>query len=324
MAKAGFWLRGAKGKLAGASMQKGAKGQTIMREIVTPRNPKTNAQLYQRAIMATVMKLYSGMSELCDHSFQGVPVGGECQRRFVTLNSKLLRGKLATALATEGGSHVDAYVAPKTNGFVGFEAIISEGNYPLPSALNYQFYFTSGTSAADFYSKNGLVPGDIYTVVAIVKVGDTPQFVVRGTEDLDGDPGTMYQHAMCFARLQVKPIPEETPTKYGDIFAATDQKDMNVTSFLAGNLTDSYPTGSGFQGMVADAVNNGSLRYCGMIRSRLDEDLRSDSKLVYASDYYDSEGVYPNGILADYVLDAWKQGTEPVGDSDLILEGGNG
>ena len=37
MAKTGFWLRGAKGKLAGTTLYKDpTTGETIMREIVTP------------------------------------------------------------------------------------------------------------------------------------------------------------------------------------------------------------------------------------------------------------------------------------------------
>lgn len=48
MAKAGFWLRGAKGKFAGAVMQGSGVG-TIQRENVTPSNPQTENQVAQRA-----------------------------------------------------------------------------------------------------------------------------------------------------------------------------------------------------------------------------------------------------------------------------------
>ena len=77
MAKTGLWLRGAIGQLAGVTMQKGANGETIMREKVTPKNPQTMGQLIQRIIMATVMLAYSFMKELCDHSFEGVTAGAQ-------------------------------------------------------------------------------------------------------------------------------------------------------------------------------------------------------------------------------------------------------
>ena len=82
MAKPGFWLRGAKGKLAGASIAKGADGSTVIREIVTPKNPQTLAQKIQRIVMATVTKAYSCMKVICDHSFEGLSMGAKCMNRF--------------------------------------------------------------------------------------------------------------------------------------------------------------------------------------------------------------------------------------------------
>ena len=40
-----------------------------------PKNPRTNKQLYQRAIMATVMRAYSAGRAIFDHSFEGVKFG---------------------------------------------------------------------------------------------------------------------------------------------------------------------------------------------------------------------------------------------------------
>ena len=54
MAKSGFWLKGAQGKLAGATMYKDANGDTVMREVVAPKNPQTTSQMVQRIIMCTV------------------------------------------------------------------------------------------------------------------------------------------------------------------------------------------------------------------------------------------------------------------------------
>ena len=54
MSKVGFWLKGSTGKLAGTTLYKGANGETIQREIVSPSNPKTMAQNIQRIVMSTV------------------------------------------------------------------------------------------------------------------------------------------------------------------------------------------------------------------------------------------------------------------------------
>ena len=72
--KTGFWLKGGKGKLAGATVYQ-QNGETLMREVVTPTNPKTEKQIIQRIIMHTVMQAYSKMKDICDHSFEGLKKG---------------------------------------------------------------------------------------------------------------------------------------------------------------------------------------------------------------------------------------------------------
>ncbi len=75
MAKVGFWLKGAKGKLAGSTIYKDGNGDTVMREVVSPANPQTDAQMIQRIIMHTVMSAFSKMKAITDHSFEGVKAG---------------------------------------------------------------------------------------------------------------------------------------------------------------------------------------------------------------------------------------------------------
>ena len=55
-------------------MYKDANGDTVMREVVTPKNPKTTKQMIQRILMNTIMQAYSAMKEICDHSFENVNV----------------------------------------------------------------------------------------------------------------------------------------------------------------------------------------------------------------------------------------------------------
>lgn len=57
MGKSGFWLRGAKGKLAGTVLYQSG-GRTLQREIVTPKNPQTMGQMSQRVVFATAAKFY--------------------------------------------------------------------------------------------------------------------------------------------------------------------------------------------------------------------------------------------------------------------------
>lgn len=64
MAKAGFWLRGAKGTLAGTVLQKGSSG-TVIREKVDPVNVKAPGQVEQRAAFAVAAKFF----KLCQSKF---------------------------------------------------------------------------------------------------------------------------------------------------------------------------------------------------------------------------------------------------------------
>ena len=329
MAKAGFWLRGAKGKLAGASMGKGANGQTIMREIVTPRNPKTNAQMIQRAIMATVMRAYSAGSEIFDHSFQGYAKGGNNQHRFVKLNARVLRSLVANDLnnAVAVASQKGRVVAPGVQQFVPFEMVISEGTYA-------QNFFTFNTAVSDAYAvvapaKNenekvseyanrcGLLPGDIYTVVLMATVTGENREALYTTPGVESSLGKVFNSEFAWVRLTVK----------SDVLE-------NNAALTAGNLTQSqifdveYSAGidpDGFEQLSGLGGGNyittlllGHNGCMGIIRSRKDEDLRSTSSMVV--DFGNTEDNY-FGIASQYITAAWKSGAQAVGDSEYILEG---
>ena len=102
--KTGFWLRNGKGKLAGATVYQ-QNGETVMREVVSPSNPKTTSQLMQRVIMHTIMSAYSLLKEICDHSFEGVKSGRDCMAYFMSQNLNLARQKVAQMI----GEGVNTY-----------------------------------------------------------------------------------------------------------------------------------------------------------------------------------------------------------------------
>lgn len=136
MAKTGFWLRGGTGKLAGAALQKGANGETIIREIVTPKNPQTEAQMIQRIVMATVMQAYSRMKSITDHSFEGITAGQATMSQFLRLNANLLRQKVATEVEQgyDLGS-IYAFSPLATKEFAPNEYIVSAGSLPAVDDL---------------------------------------------------------------------------------------------------------------------------------------------------------------------------------------------
>lgn len=180
MGKAGFWLRGARGKLAGASLGRGANGQTIIREIVTPKNPRTESQLVQRIIMKTVMQAYSTMKAITDHSFEGVAPGAATMAEFMRRNLSNIRNRIASEISQGSGyNDIYAFTPLKSEQYAPNIYIISKGSLPtVDAAINSSddFAYISGLTANTYQAvldAYGLQRGDQLTFVSIQ--GTTPQ-----------------------------------------------------------------------------------------------------------------------------------------------------
>ena len=103
MAKVGFWLRGTRGKLAGASFSKGENGQTIARQIVTPTNPKTAKQADQRSKIAPAAHFYKAFRNILNHSFLPLEPERKNRRKFM---SYALRADMPMPLELKGSRAV--------------------------------------------------------------------------------------------------------------------------------------------------------------------------------------------------------------------------
>lgn len=284
-----------------------------------PKNPRTNAQLYQRAIMATVMQMYSKGKAIFDHSFEGKSVGAGCQRRFMELNALKLRSAVANdinngvAVASQKGR----VVAPKSKYAVPFAYVLSEGSYQNV-VTDPDGKFTTMPTANEkcnaYCERIGLIAGDYYTLVMLNVDTDSPVFEVAG---VSSDMAKQYESQFGFIRFKVKESAlTDTETvvtsstlisKFLEIDAYEGVEDID---FSSATISDGLLANTAFwaAGEIAS----------GMIRSRFDMDLRSDTVLVIPPDMAFNQV----GLASEYALDAWKQGTASVGDSDLILEGG--
>lgn len=337
MAKGNMLQGMATGKLGDVVFAR-ANGEQISRvRNRHPKNPRSSKQMYQRAVMATVMQAYSAGQEIFNHAFQGKSVGAENQRAFLSKNSKLLRGLIASELEA-GTSALNcnaAVVAPGAITPVPNEYMISEGAYPQ----NFFGWDTSGNyfttpvaleaeTVAKYAQRNGLVAGDIYTVVIFAVSDKTPSFTVRGVTTAGTSPfkpESQYPAIFGYARLQVKDnlpataIGEET--EFSEIFEVTAERNI-VTNFgrlIIGSSWD--PVAFLPDEQFGTSMNH--MASMGIIRSRLDQDLRSTSFMHVMNRVSDrgQRGMY--GITSPLALAAWQQGTEALGDSDLILEGGD-
>ena len=248
MAKGNMLQGMATGKLGDVVFAR-ANGEQISRvRNRHPKNPRTNKQMYQRAVMATVMQAYSAGQEIFNHAFQGKSVGAENQRAFLSKNSKLLRGLIAAELEA-GTSALNcnaAVVAPGAITPVPNEYMISEGTYPQNflgwDATNQRFSTPAaleGETVAQYAQRLGLVAGDIYTFVLMVISGSTPSFTVRGvTTATTGayKPESQYPCIFAFLRVQVRDVSAMTDpaaeASFADVFDVTATKNANASLAL--------------------------------------------------------------------------------------------
>lgn len=307
-----------------------------------PKNPKSNGQQYQRAIMATVMRAYSAGKEIFDHSFQGYAKGAECQRYFMKLNADALRAQIAQELKitdynTLRTTSVARVVAPSVNMAVANTYKVSEGDYPLNFfCVDQNWGANEGETVAAYSARMGLVPGDIYTLVCF-EVDVTARSLYE-TPGAEGDPwGEILPCKFFFYRFQVKAdVLTNTET------VMTESNSLSVFSNCL-ELTAQTPGTfvPDFRGITTTKklvpkieefsyynidVGDKPVAMFTVIRSRLDSDLRSTNQMEIhypygnpdSTDYLASYGICPS-----YILDAWKADTISLGNSDLILEGGD-
>lgn len=195
MAKTGFWLNGAKGKVAGTTIYQ-SNGETVMRVINrSVKNPRTTAQLIQRIITKTVAKQYSAMKEIVDHSFEGVTAGANTMARFRSVNNTLLRERIAAAQqAGDTFAEMFNFVPLKTSKFIPASVQISEGSLPMITLAGYVDTATVNIGALNTYQgvidHFGLERGDQLTFVTVETVNDNLKFsfarVILDPRESDG------------------------------------------------------------------------------------------------------------------------------------------
>lgn len=292
-----------------------------------PHNPRTNKQLVQRAIMATVMSAYSAGREIFDHSFQGYSVGAGCQRRFLSLNANALRTQMAidfdNATPEEALAKVTApgIQTPIPNQYIVAEGSLRQTIFQVSMENNNPQWelppFPAGTKISDLATSGEFNAGDIYTFVFIGTSKQDADVLYKALGVASVSFDTIYRGAFGWVRLIVKNL------------AGNDTEITNAT--LITDLFDVEQGGIGLfdseltvvDGITLSSLVSGSVSYLeangyaiGLIRSRRDADLRSNCAMQVVNP--DEFGLYWGDLLT-----SWKAGTTQIGESDLILEGGD-
>lgn len=291
-----------------------------------PKNPRTAAQLYQRAIMATILQAYAAGKEIFDHSFEGKEVGSGNMREFMSRNIKMLRGVIASEVDTrvEVAKEMGRVVAPGSITPVPVPGlIVSQG-----SALQNFLTITPATDSSavtitmpqtasaeetlvEYATRLGLNVGDIFTIVAFIVDKTDTRYTIRPNDE---GYGVQYAAHFGFARLTVKDVVNDSAAQgktLNDLFDINVDGEVFKTSVAALTLGGAALT---VQQLLGSADVQGTIA---IIKSREDSGIRSSATMqpITAANTY--------GLASWYALEAWAKGTVQLGNSDLLLEGGN-
>lgn len=305
MAKTGFWLNGAKGKVAGTTIYQ-SNGETVMRVINrSVKNPRTTAQLIQRIITKTVAKQYSAMKEICDHSFEGVTAGANTMAKFRSVNNTLIRERIAAA--QQAGNKFDEifnFTPLKTNKLLPVAVQVSEGSLPRMAAVcdgdTAQLSMPNGANTyQSVIDTLGLERGDQLTFVTIETINESGNLafkfarVILDPREADGTAAPLSTAFIGEHNTIVKPSFRNEGSFYNLVFETGDAAAKNKIKF------------SFHDGVYAAAV---------IASRKVNNDwLRSTEVMALSSDLEGYE------VSLQEALDLAIQGTEIYTDSQRYL-----
>ena len=273
--KTGFWLRGGKGKLAGATVYQ-QSGETVMREVVTPSNPKTEKQMIQRIVMHTCMQAYSKMKEITDHSFEGQKKGRDTMAYFMQQNVQRCRDRIATMQA-QGTDFYDMYnfVPLGLKGFTANEYQVAMGSMP-------RIYTTFDSEDA----RNAFVAAiKTNTYQAVIDAlglqrGDQLTFIVVDAVNASADFG---QNQFHFCRIILDPTNADNSQAALSSAFLTEQNAINLPSVRNENADNFAISIDATKGLSFRMKGSTVMVAAAVIASRQQGDnwLRSTTYLTY-------------------------------------------
>lgn len=315
MAKGNLFLGLGRGSVGDVTFYR-KNGEQISRvHTKSVRNPNTDGQLIQRAILATISKAYAAGSAIFDHSFEGCSVGAESQAKFQKENLRLLRAAVSNDLLNNLG-----------DGSCAASVVGRNSPWPVPNA----YRVSSGSLIQDVFATSmddttpqvqiaaplaneklgayctrlGIIDDDIFTAVCFAIVG----------ENYSPSDAALYQKSYeChfgFLRLRVKTA-ALTSQATASTSLLTDLFEVDSSYPFASSTTLSDSIG------IGEIVPGGLTGTIGVIRSRENETKRSTCDLMLPNE------VCEWGYISKYLTDIWNPNNEFITQSPLILEGGN-
>ena len=312
MAKGNLFLGMGRGSVGDVTFYR-ADGQQLSRaRNRKPRNPKTNAQLIQRAISATIVQAYKAGSVIFDHSFEGKSVPAGSQRAFLSTNMRKLREQILSQIELTPSGSTASVVSPRAVYPVPNAYRISEGSliqnvFQKDEDSNENIIVcpvqpaSVSETIAEYLARLNVTAGEIFTIVSFGVIGQTSRSSLLSSQCTFG-----------FMRLTVKQAALSLTKTFAE---ATMQEIFDIDS--AGAV---LPANRRFQdgvGIVDLDIAGATAGGIGVIRSNENSGLRSSSDMWLSDNLTKIDwGVAPANLLT-----SWSQDSGAV-DSELILEGG--
>lgn len=139
------------------------------------KNPRTEAQMKQRMVMATASAAYANMKEIVDHSFEGITYGQMNMSEFIKVNAKAIRDTL-------GGEAKFGFNAYQDRALMVGQYIMSRGSASnVPQAIveyagdatvnvSYRLGAAGTRTASQLLAALGLAVGEMATCCFIADI----------------------------------------------------------------------------------------------------------------------------------------------------------
>lgn len=261
--------------------------QVTKDRVYNVKNPRSSMQMKQRAIMATALRGYSALKEICDHSFEGITYGQKSMNYFVAENARMIRNAAAGVNLSlyKGNSVSNAYMISKGT-LPEILVTTSSSENKLNFTKDYTGSVSASTTFRDFMGWFGAT--EIDDMVTIITLVDNP----------GGNASVYWIRFRLTEENKSKTIGAGTlPHNIMDSISVGDDFETNIDNF---SPTD-FPVNITSSGLVlGNGTNEDSpvSQSLGIILSRKSDTgwLRSPSTMVNLSNefnYHEALATYP-------------------------------
>lgn len=273
-------------------------GKQVTKDRVTDvKNPRTSMQMKQRAIMATALRGYSALKEICDHSFEGITYGQKSMNYFVSENARMIRNAAPNVnlSLSKGNAVSNAYIISKgslqaiplsVDTFQGAKKIVFVPHASITSGFTF---------------------GKLMAMFGATEIGDMVTFV-NLVDNTDSDASIYWLRLKLTSANVSKSIETaELPARMFQDLVEGDDFETNIDNFTGDEFAFTIVQATGGQAIIIgdqwDGIGEkpvGSLptQSLGAILSRKSDTgwLRSPSTMVNLTDtfnYADALASYP-------------------------------